>query len=115
MTKDRPHVVRIANPHKFFQSLAAAVGELVLDGRQPVLLEGVHVRYDKDAIVARPDDDRERTRLSYAQKLPTFASEAEYRFALSLSGPAAGEPEYLDLVLAEPGRFCERFVPQSAV
>lgn len=106
MLKDRPHPISIFGPHLFAAELLMAAEALDIGDRELFRLEGMLVRYDKGEVGIRPEDIDERIRLSVAQKPRRFEYEAEYRFALYMSGPGENAPPFLDLTLSSPERFC---------
>jgi hypothetical protein len=99
-------LVTIHDPLLFAAQLTRSLDNVGLGEREVVFVEGFPVRYDKDAVSELPKDELERIRLAYGQKPQHFAGEFEFRFAVALSGPAKSAPEFLDVRLSQPTRFC---------
>jgi hypothetical protein len=104
-------LVEIFDPHRFLDSFVSSLDNL--PEAEIAFVDAFPVRYDKDSVAPTPDH-RDRARLSYGQKDPALAVEAEYRIAVVMAGGLEGAPEYLDLILQEPHRFARLVPPERA-
>jgi hypothetical protein len=92
-------LVEIKVPQTFLERLNNAISDVHIGDREWSFIDGFPVRYTRGSIAARPEDSGERLRLSYGQKSDSYAWETEFRAAAVLSGPTAGSPAEIDVVL----------------
>jgi len=82
MREKWPFVVEIVDTKTFALDVEKSLTINPPEGKEFVDIDFVKVVYNKDFIGNRPEDIRERVRLSYSQKHPIYSYECEFRMAV---------------------------------